>query len=285
MKYGIGYMGSKSKIAKDIIDLLPTGKRFVDLFGGGFAMSHCALLSGKYESVLYNDINPLIVQYVKDAITGKYSPLTFVPEFITRQLFYELKDKDGYVKYCWSFGNNGKDYLYSKEKEQLKHILHDFIVFGKWNDCLPKELLELVTAKDIKERRKQTKRFMKQNGKRLDIEHLERLQHLEHLERLQHLQHFEYLEITCADYKDYQYKDGDVVYCDIPYYKTKQYDNFFDFNAFFNWVKTRPYQVYFSNNEKIPQVFPCIWQKEIKTTLCSNNNAVKQNERLYVNKL
>ena len=50
-KYGIPYMGSKDKIADDILSVLPGGKRFVDLFGGGFAMSHAALLSGKYEQV------------------------------------------------------------------------------------------------------------------------------------------------------------------------------------------------------------------------------------------
>ena len=70
--YGIPYQGSKAQIADDIIDNLPSGKRFVDLFGGGFAMSHCALLSKKYKTVYYNDYNPLIVDLVKNAIQGKY---------------------------------------------------------------------------------------------------------------------------------------------------------------------------------------------------------------------
>ena len=35
-QYGIPYMGSKDKIADDILSVLPRGKRFVDLFGGGF---------------------------------------------------------------------------------------------------------------------------------------------------------------------------------------------------------------------------------------------------------
>ncbi len=55
MRYGVGYQGSKNRIAKDIINILPSGERFVDLFGGGFAMSHCALLSNKYNKVLYNE--------------------------------------------------------------------------------------------------------------------------------------------------------------------------------------------------------------------------------------
>lgn len=276
MKYGIGYMGSKSKIAKDIIDELPKGKRLVDLFGGGFAISHCALLSGKYETVLYNDINPLVVSYIQKAINGDYSYDKFVPEFITRDKFFELKNKDGYIKYAWSFGNNGKDYLYSKKIEPLKHALHDFVVFDKWTNDLPNELKTVVTATDISTRRKQACEYMKKNFKRTDLEHFERL---EHLERLQHL---ERLETRCSDYKDYVYKDGDIVYCDIPYYNTREYDDDFDFNAFFEWVRTRPYTVYFSNNEKIPQIFPYIWEKEIKSTLSATNNSKRQIERLYV---
>ena len=37
MQYGMPYMGSKSKIAEWIIDILPEGKVLVDAFGGGNA--------------------------------------------------------------------------------------------------------------------------------------------------------------------------------------------------------------------------------------------------------
>lgn len=56
MNYGVQYKGSKNRIAKDIISVLPSGKRFVDLFAGGCAVTQAALLSGKYEKVLCNDL-------------------------------------------------------------------------------------------------------------------------------------------------------------------------------------------------------------------------------------
>ena len=59
MTYGVPYMGSKNRIAKDIIDLLPSGNRLVDLFAGGCAITHCALLSGKWSRILNNDKLPL----------------------------------------------------------------------------------------------------------------------------------------------------------------------------------------------------------------------------------
>lgn len=49
--YGIPYMGSKNRIAEDIVDFLPSGKTLVDLFGGGGAITDCASKSGKWEKV------------------------------------------------------------------------------------------------------------------------------------------------------------------------------------------------------------------------------------------
>ena len=46
--YGVPYQGNKSRIADIIINILPAGKRLVDLFGGGGAITHCGMLSGKW---------------------------------------------------------------------------------------------------------------------------------------------------------------------------------------------------------------------------------------------
>lgn len=130
--YGMPYMGSKTAIAEDIIDILPKGKRFVDLFGGGFAMTHCALLSGKYEKFLYNEINPLIVDTAKRAISGEFNISKNPPKWISRDDFKKLKDVDGYIKTCWSFGSKGTNYLYGEEIEPWKKALHYARIFG---DC------------------------------------------------------------------------------------------------------------------------------------------------------
>ena len=56
--YGVGYQGSKNRIAEKLMNVLPNGNRFVDLFSGGCAMTHCAMLSGKYNEYLCNDLYP-----------------------------------------------------------------------------------------------------------------------------------------------------------------------------------------------------------------------------------
>lgn len=122
MLFGVPYMGSKTKMALDILKQLPKGKRFVDLFGGGFAMSHSALLTNRYEQVLYNDINPLITDLVKRSLNGEFNYKIFKPKWISREEFKEKKDIDGYIKYIWSFGNNGQDYLFSEQIENIKKL-------------------------------------------------------------------------------------------------------------------------------------------------------------------
>ena len=127
MKYGITYQGSKNAIAEKIIEILPSGRRFVDLFGGGAAISHCAVLSGKWQKVLYNEYNPLLVDLIKRAINGDFKN---EKRWISREDFFKLKEKDGYIKYCWSFSCAGNYYLYSKEFEPWKKALHYARVLG-----------------------------------------------------------------------------------------------------------------------------------------------------------
>lgn len=125
MTYGLPYMGSKSRIAKDIIDILPRGKRLVDLFGGGGAITHCGALSGKYRTVLYNDINTLLVEWVEDVIAGKYASGKFLPRFVSKKEFVEKRDTDAYIKYVFSFGNNGRDYYCNPQMEATDKSIID----------------------------------------------------------------------------------------------------------------------------------------------------------------
>lgn len=379
-QYGAPYMGSKSKIAEDILAVLPRGKRFVDLFGGGFAMTHCALLSGKYEEFYYNELNPLVVDMIKKAISGEYKNER---RWIDRETFNSLKEKDGYVKYCWSFGNNGQTYMYSKEIEPWKKALHYARVLGdysllkefgidstgsrqdinahkeeykekyiKWylkNICLSDadfNRLKNDLDKKIKDQKEELRQYLcnalKESGlkaadvdRRLNtqmsghyfsrsqwafptreeynkmrafmplkpydevygyqelLERLQRLQSLERLQslqslqrrqRLQSLQSLERLEINCGSYLDYQYKEGDVVYCDPPYENTAKYsDDGFNHKEFYDWVASRPYRVYFSSYEISGNRFYKVWSKEKIQNLSGQGAGAKVQETIYCN--
>lgn len=297
-KYGIPYQGSKSAIAESIIEFLPSGKRFVDLFGGGAAMSHCAVLSGKYDSVYYNELNPLLCNLLKRAIDGEFNYSRFKPEFISREEFHKHKDKDGYVKYIWSFGNNGDSYLFGTDIEPLKRSMHNFVVFGIKDNFINSnfdDIDKFVVDKDIHDRRLAVKKYLRAKQKTIRAlsdeqqneatERLQQLERLEQLERLQQLEQLEQLEINCGSYLDYEYQDGDVVYCDPPYEGTEGYSQTqFNHKEFYDWVASRPYQVFFSSYEISDNRFKQIWQKEKQNLMNGGDGQFTVNEYIYTNK-
>lgn len=135
MKYGLPYKGSKNKLAERIVRLLPKRTHLVDLFCGGCAVSHAALLMGKFEHIHINDINWMCPTLFIDALNGKYNN---EKRWISREDFFRLKDTDPYVAVVWSFGNNLRSYLYSKEIEPLKKAIHYAMFFSDYS--LGKEL-------------------------------------------------------------------------------------------------------------------------------------------------
>lgn len=297
-KFGIPYMGSKSKLALDLIGAMPTGRRFVDLFGGGFAMSHCAYLSGRFEEVYYNDINPLLVPLIQDAIDGKYSYDVFKPKFITREEFFEKKDTCGYVKYLWSFSNNGKEYMFGRHIEDMKRKAHDYVVF----DIFDAELEDYIgkgrlTKTDTTGRRLEFYKLVREHKATLkEKESLEPLENLQRLGRLQRLQQLEHdrgnlfgnnvkLTLNTGNYTDYEYQEGDVVYCDIPYENTRGYnkEDYFDHKAFYSWALTRDYPIYISSYE-LPEGFFCFFEKERRCLMNGSMSTSYKTEKLFTNK-
>ena len=130
MRYGFGYCGSKNGIAEWVCDYIPNSRNFYDLFAGGCAITHCSMLRKKSENYLINDISD-VVELFYDAVMGKYKNET---RWISREDFFNLKDNDPYIRYCWSFGNHGLEYMYSREVEPWKKALHYARVFGDFSE-------------------------------------------------------------------------------------------------------------------------------------------------------
>ena len=130
MTYGLPYMGSKTKLAERIIDLMPRAEHLYDLFAGGCAIAHCALIKGKYGHVHINDINPMMPQAFVKALNGGFDD---EDRWISREDFFRLKDTDPYAALCFSFGSNMRGYIYGKDKEEYKKALHYAIYFNSFD--------------------------------------------------------------------------------------------------------------------------------------------------------
>lgn len=130
MTYGLPYKGSKTKLAERIIDLMPRAEHLYDLFAGGCAIAHCALVKGKYGHVHINDINPMMPQAFVKALQGGFDN---EDRWISREDFFRLKDTDPYAALCFSFGSNTMTYIYGKDKEEYKKALHYAIYFNSFD--------------------------------------------------------------------------------------------------------------------------------------------------------
>ena len=237
------------------------------------------MLSGKWESFLYNDLNEMITGLFIDAVYGKYHEERRV---ITRDEFNDLKDTDAYVKYIWSFGNNGLAYLWGKDIEEIKCQACRALMEEELTDRRLEYVHFIKLLKDSK---------CKTLNRLQSIEHLQALTQLEALQRLEALQQLEALqrlEVSNIDYQSYEYQEGDIVYCDVPYEqagKNKCDDYGVTFNSleFYEWVKAQPFQVYFSSYEISDKSFYKKKIKAVASLIGANTNGKKVNEYLYSN--
>ena len=289
MNYGIPYKGSKNKIAESILAQLPPAKHFYDLFGGGGAMTHCALLSGKYEFVHYNEFNPLVFKTFKMAINGEFKGEN---RWISKEDFERLKDTDPYVACCFSFGNSFRTYAYNTETEKFKKAVHYSIFFD--DNSLLNDYIDLkdfkYSSKNIKERRLELQRFMKTNliesleryMKTNLIESLERLERLERLQSLSSINNGVGVLLSNLSYEKVPIESDSVIYCDPPYANTDTYCISFEHEKFYEWLRDcreKNHQVFISEYQ-MPSDFFEVYFKE-KTCVFNDQKVSKKLEKLF----
>ena len=283
MRYGTCYKGSKNGIAEWVYMHFPKLTNFYDLFAGGCAITQIALMRQDFKNYFCNDIDPDGINLFLDAIHGKFKNET---RWISREDFFRLKDKEPYIKYAWSFGNNGRDYLYSKEIEPYKKAWHYAIFLHDYS--LAKELglnLESIEPiQDIYDRYIATKRLTKyiiQDENITRSINFERQQQLEALNRLQSLQSLQSLH---SDYSDVLIKADSVIYADPPYFNTNSYgaknQNTFDYERFYSWCRKQK-EILIISEYYMPEDFIVI--DEIEKPVMMNSGAdLKVMEKLFI---
>lgn len=279
-------MGSKNLIAERLVSQFPRAEYFVDLFAGGCAMTHAAFLSGKFKNFICNDLDFRGVELFKQAVSGKFKNEN---RWISRDDFYKLKDSDLYVRFCWSFGNNQKDYLYSKQKERQKRALHYAILFDDWvefyelfPDIYDEVAKEILFIKDVKTRYLIIKHcFASQKMQSLQrLESLESLERLQRLQSLKNLQMLQSIETSKLDYRQVTIPHDSVVYADPPYKGKKSYSVKFDSDLFFDWCRNQNFPIYISEYDA-PKDFKAVFEINKINCLCATKNFTNK-EKLFL---
>lgn len=249
MTYGLPYKGSKSRIADKIVALLPKADTLYDVFAGGCAITHAALLTNKYNHIVMNDITD-VPQLFLDAAHGLYHDFR---QWVSRSEFEMFKDADPFIRVIYSFGNDCSTYMYGKDIEPYKKAAH-----------------KLICADTVRERRIAFKEFVRQLSKISDSEQAMKLEHLERLERLQRfpmlqsLESFGRLEMLQQDYRTLTFKENSIIYCDPPYKDTRKYAAVgnFDSEAFYEWCRQQTQPIFISEYS-MPDDFECIAQFKV----------------------
>ena len=288
-RYGVPYKGSKNKIAKKIIDFLPSATNFYDLFAGGCAITDCAMQENKYKTYIINDIETGITEMFVKAIKGEYKNEN---RWISRDEFHKLKDIDPYIKYCWSFGNNGRNYMYSKEIEPWEKALHyarvlhntsllkEFGIDSDGSRADVKTHHEEYKNKYIDWQLKKNKIGLCRLKQRLQsLQSLEGLQGLQSLERLQNL---ERLQSFNEDYQDIKIKPDSVIYCDIPYRNTEGYGSKFDYERFYKWACEQTQPIFISEYWMPEDRFECVLEIDGQSNMQGGGKKII--EKLFVPK-
>ena len=275
MNLGLPYKGSKNTIAEDIVNRIPRGEKILDACCGGGAFLMAAAMSLRWEKVVGNDLNPATIALLdavlihKGQIEYEHPPVCTRDDFANSLQRIENGDftiQDCVNKYCASFGNDGKTYLYGKQIEEYKLAAE-----------------QMLTADTLDQRRKFYRKFHALINTD-DSEDKERLQKLESMQRLQSLERLERLERL--DIFDIDYKEFDVVYFDIPYKGTNKYDFEFDYEKFYDLFKSLKTDLKinaFLSEYDAP--FTCVAEFEKTQLMAASVGATKKTskERLFYN--
>lgn len=277
---GLPYVGSKKKISKKIIEIIKQnfdieGKTIYDIFGGGGAITSECLLNNI--PVVYNDLDKTITDIFNKVINEDREWLKTM--IVSRDEFMEIKEKDNKTVedelklLVNSFGNNRKDYLYSKEYSDLKYQLAIEII--KKHDCFSgyKQTETYKNAyKPYFEGKKEKGRILQQLGR---MQQLERLQQLE-----------KNFKTTNESYDFFSDLKGQLLYLDPPYENSNQesYKGSFDSEKFYNWAYKMSQNniVIISSYEISDDRFDCVFEFKTARSTFLGTGTGKRTEKLFM---
>ena len=278
-EYGIPYKGSKNTIAEDVVNALPPGGKILDACCGGGAVLMALAMSMKYDAVVGNDLNKAVVKLLDAVLINKGQIEYEHPKPCSRNDFFVSLQKiengdfdiqDCVNKFCASFGNDGKTYLYGRDVEDYKLTAE-----------------RMLTADNLETRRKFYRKFVEICEKKDRINELQFLQRIQNLERLERLERLDVLvRLENKSIFEIDYSEFDIVYFDIPYKGTNKYDFDFDYERFyklFTYLKTDLKIPAFLSEYNAP--FTCVAEFEKAQLMAASVGSTKSTtmEKLYFN--
>ncbi len=238
-------MGSKSRIAKDIVPIIQDKidengiTTYIEPFCGG-----CNIIDKiKCEKKIASDNHKYLIEMFKNL-----NLIQALPNFISKEEYSNVRE-------CFNNHQNLYEDWYIGAVGFLASYNGRFFDGG---------YAGIVHTKSG------TTRNYYDEAKRNLLEQIENLQDIE----------FQY-----GDYKDlYDAQINCLIYCDPPYQGVKQYGTSknFDYDKFWKWCKEKSENnIVLVSEHNAPNGWDCIWEHKVIRTM-DNNKRVKATEKLFI---
>lgn len=241
-------MGNKSRIVGDVLPIMLScnaNNVFVDLFCG--SCSVVGKVPSNYRRIA-NDKNKYLIEMFKSLVNGKE-----YPKRIEKDVYSHFRD------------------IYNKERKSLLELTDEQYAEVGWYGWMGSFNGRMYSG-GYSGHNVATK-----NGRPRDYIAEQIKNTLSQLPLLKDV------EFCSSDYSEVEIPESSIVYCDIPYKGTKQYETSidFDYDRFYQWCRDNKekYKIFVSEYS-MPEDFNCIWEKEI-TNAMNTSKTYRPVEKLF----
>lgn len=291
-RFGLSYMGSKSRFWRWLLERIPSCGTFYDLFAGGCSVGHMMGHYGKCKKVVFNDVNKMPLELFRMAISRKLPP----PSWMSSEEFRERNKAGDPISLLFSFGANGHTYFCSNSVEPWQRELFQAKITGDYSflsDIYRKydvrgmpwewgrKRLDLLNAA--------AKTFTPAGVTWTDKAYTTLCCSYPLLKR-ERLSRFDELPINVeTEFRNTDYRaaaedadEDDVIYADPPYQGKSGYGVAFDNVEFWEWCRQPRRALLIISEYSAPPDFVEIWAKQVTCALSQSGEVGRPIERLYV---
>ena len=294
-RFGLSYMGSKSRFWRWLLGRIPRCATFYDLFAGGCSVGHMMGHYGRCERVVFNDVNDMPLELFSMAISGQLPP----PEWMSSEEFRERNKADDPLSLLFSFGSKGSTYFCSKTVEPWQKELFHAKITGDYSffaDILRTDdfcgLSRAWCRKHPDLLNEAAKTFAPEGVAWSDKSYIA-LCRSNPFERYERLSRFDELPINVeTEFRNSDYRtaadeatEDDVIYADPPYagvdgYRLGRFNN----ADFWEWCRRPRRALLIISEYSAPSDFAEVASKQVICAMSPNGNVRRPIERLFVHK-
>lgn len=293
-RFGVSYMGGKSRFWRWLLQRIPACGTFYDLFAGGCSVGHMMGHFGKCEKVVFNDVNAMPLELFRMAINGQLPP----PSWMGSEDFRERNKAGDPLSLLFTYGSKLSTYFCSKAIEPWQKELFQAKCSGDYSffsDIIRMDdfcELSWVWCRKHPDLLNAVAKSLAPEGVKWSDKDFQTFYASIPFRKHKRLSRFDELPINLPiEFRNLDYRaaaedacEDDVIYADPPYDNKTDYRVAFDNVEFWTWCRQPHRALLIVSEYSAPTDFVEIWAKKVTCALSQNGEAGRPIERLFVHK-